>query len=84
MTRLWPEGTPIEVTASPLGQPLQFRWRAQTHQVDAITRHWRVNIDWWQSPIWRDYYKLTTVTGLLVVIYHDLHQDAWFLQRLYD
>jgi hypothetical protein len=36
------------------------------------------------EPTHRDYFKLTTTTGLLVIIYHDLIHDAWFLQRLYD
>ncbi len=41
-------------------------------------------MDWWRVRIWREYFKLTTGTGLLVVIYRDLLSGAWYLQRLYD
>jgi len=34
--------------------------------------------------VWREYFKLTTQTGLLVVIYLDLLNGKWYLQRLYD
>ena len=45
---------------------------------------WRVDGEWWRGRIWRDYFRLTTATGLRVVIYHDLLTDEWCLQRLLD
>jgi hypothetical protein len=41
-------------------------------------------MEWWREGIRRDYFKLTTTTGLLVVIFHDLDTGDWYLQRLYD
>jgi glycosyltransferase involved in cell wall biosynthesis len=35
-------------------------------------------------PYLRDYYKLVTHTGLLVVIFQDLVTGDWYLERLYD
>lgn len=64
--------------------PWQFIWQGNTHTVAEITRYWRVDIDWWRERIWRAYFKLSTDTGLLVVIYQDLMTNAWYLQRLYD
>ena len=89
MTRLWPDGVPIGVATEAVAggespYPTRFSWQGQTHQVEAITRQWRVHIDWWREPAWRAYYKLTTTSGLLVIIYHDLPDGEWFLQRLYD
>lgn len=84
MTRLWPDGTPITVWSNPTNDPTRFRWQQQTHPVAAIHRQWRVNIDWWRQQVWRDYFKLTTKTGLLVIIFYDKQGDQWFLQRLYD
>ena len=84
MTRLWPEGTPIRVTADTGDRPRRFTWRGQTHVVDAITREWRVRTDWWRGAAWRAYFKLTTTSGLLVIIYRDLDGGEWFLQRLFD
>jgi hypothetical protein len=90
MTRLWSTGNPISVTgagndgAAERARPVSFGWQNQTHQVDEITREWRVDIDWWRGRIWRDYFKLSTDTGLLVIIYRDLVSGEWYLQRLYD
>lgn len=95
MTRLWSVGLPISVTGAgddgvPDGsvfdsmRPVGFAWQGQNHQVVEITRAWRVDIDWWRGRVWRAYFKLSTDTGLLVVIYRDLLSGAWYLQRLYD
>ena len=72
------------ITAAADDTPLRFTWQGRTHDVDAITRAWRVRTDWWRDGAWRAYYRLTTTTGLLVVIYHDLNANDWFLQRLFD
>lgn len=84
MTRLWPDGDPIQVVGSSPDSPDRFIWQGQTHPVAEIAKRWRINADWWRESTRRDYFKLTTATGLLVIIYHDLNSDAWFLQRLYD
>lgn len=78
-TDLFPrEGPVIEVV------PSRFNWRGATHEVSEITRYWRIDIDWWRERIWRAYFKLRTDSGLLVVIYQDLIEGEWYLQRLYD
>jgi hypothetical protein len=84
MNRLWLNGSPIEVKADKLGRPLEFVWKRQRHQVQQITRRWRTDQEWWRGRIWREYFKLTTKTGLLIVIFRDLNGGQWFLQRLYD
>jgi len=84
MTWLWPQGQPIAVVANDRTEPVQFTWQGGAHRVTGITRHWRVDLGWWQGRVWRDYFKLSTDTGLLVIIYHDLTQNEWYLQRLYD
>ena len=99
MTRLWPVGLPISVTGAGTEgdgtagdddsvkdgtRPAGFTWQNQVHQVSEITREWRVDIDWWRGRVWRAYFKLTTDTGLLVIIYQDLLSGEWYLQRLYD
>ena len=82
MTRLWPKGIPIQVQFDP--DPSRFTWQGQVHQVIDINKRWRVHTNWWLGRVWRDYYKLTTHSGLLVIIYHDLQTDGWYLQRLHD
>lgn len=84
VTRLWPEGASIDVTAGADERPLRFAWQGRTHEVDAITREWRVSTDWWRGPAWRAYFKLTTTSGMLVILYRDLGNDQWYLQRIFD
>ena len=95
MTRLWTPAEPITVVtvATPAsestapsfrGSPSAFSWQGQTHAVEHITRVWRVDIDWWRERIWRAFYKLSTDTGLLVIIFQDLLTDQWYFLRLYD
>ena len=84
MTYFWTQGDPIQVEADEHWRPQRFVWQSQVHPVDAVTRRWRVDEDWWRVRIWREYFKLITTTGLLVVIFHDLVTGEWYLQRLYD
>jgi hypothetical protein len=84
MTRLWPQGEPITVESDDLLIPQTFVWQGQAHPVQAVAKRWRVDVDWWQQRIWREYFKVTTQTGLLVIIYRDLLTGSWYLQRLYD
>ena len=84
MTYTWPEGDPIEVEADALGTPLLLVWSDQTHTLERVVSRWRVDEEWWRARIWREYFKLYTTTGLLVVIYHDFLGQRWFLQVLYD
>jgi hypothetical protein len=84
MTRLWPQGHLIAVFTALSEEPERFTWLGQSHAVEEIVGKWRIDLDWWRERVWRDYFKLTTGSGLLVVIYRDLQADRWYLQRLYD
>ncbi len=83
MTRLWANGIAIQMTQN-AHQPECFMWEKQVHPVLYIANHWRVDVGWWRWRVWRDYWKVVTKTGLLVVIYQDLSGGDWYLQRLYD
>lgn len=84
MTRLWRTGDPILAHTDATGDLLAFTWQGQRHTVDAVANRWRVDLDWWDQRLWREYFKLATDTGLLVILYHDLSTDTWCVQRLYD
>ncbi len=84
MTRLWLSGLALAVWLDDEGIPIRLRWEEQTHPVQGISNRWRVDVRWWRARIWRDYFQLVTTTGLLLVVYHDLVDDRWYLQRMYD
>ena len=66
------------------GTPCSFEWQGRPHPITGISKRWRVDNWWWRVRVWREYFKLETGTGLLVIIYRDLLTDQWYLQRLYD
>ena len=83
MSPFWPAGQPIEVI--PAGErPKEFRWRLQAHRILAVSDHWRVHTLWWAQEVWRDYWEVTTNTGLLCVLYRDLAAGTWRLERIYE
>lgn len=64
--------------------PVAFQWAGRWHTVVCQANRWRVDVSWWGQHAQREYFKLVTDSGLLVVVYHDLHTHDWWLQRLYD
>lgn len=84
MTQFWPDGRPIAVRCDAAAAPEMIQWDRQWQPVTQIAQRWRVDAGWWRWRTWRDYFKLLTANGLLLVVYHDLLDDTWHLQRIYD
>lgn len=80
----WRRGDPVEDVIIEQGLPSHFTWRGHVHPIKRIANVWRSDDAWWQKRQWRDYYKLLTTTGLLLILAHDLITDEWQLIRLYD
>ena len=84
MSPFWPQGQSIEVR-SKVGKPQAWRWEWGDHLVHDISTHWRIHTGWWSgNEVWRDYWEVTTNTGFLCVLYHDLLEGAWYLERIYE
>jgi hypothetical protein len=64
--------------------PLSFMWRGEVHVVGDVTDRWRIDGEWWRGGVRREYFKLLTEDGWLVVDYHDKAAGVWHLQRGYD
>jgi hypothetical protein len=86
MSRLFVPGLPIEIVAANRITPQRFTWEHRLHPIERIEDYWLADFGWWrkESYIARDYFLLTTKTGLLVEIYRSLISDLWYLQRLHD
>lgn len=84
MTYLWTTGQPIKVTTGPDGAPRRFKQGETWHIVERVLDRWRVDEGWWEDRVWRSSFRLITRDGLLVVVYRDLLEKKWYLQRLYD
>ena len=83
MTYLWLPAQPI-VMHLQSKKPSAFEWKKRKHCVVWIAKSWRMDWGWWRLRLWRDYYKLVTDTGLLVLVYYDLLEGKWYLQQLFD
>lgn len=84
MTRLFAAGIPVVAVTDQRGELLAFIWHGERHRVESVIDNWRVDVEWWRVRIWRDHYRVTTDTGLLVVLYRDLLDGGWRVQRIYD
>jgi urease alpha subunit len=74
----------VEVQASD-ESPLGFRWNRRRHRVLDVSARWRIHTDWWtESEVWRDYWEVTTDTGLLCILFRDLLNESWFLERVLE
>lgn len=86
MTRLWAEGEPVRMEMDSEGRPVRFRWREQLYRLQRVQQRWQVDSDWWSAEgrVWRDYWAVITIEGLLCVLYYDHLTSEWRMTRAYD
>ncbi|HWH24152.1 MAG TPA: hypothetical protein VNW68_04560 [Candidatus Limnocylindria bacterium] len=82
MTRLLGHHPLIGVELDSAGEPCRLRWEGGSERVEVCNR-WRVDEAWWRRPVSRDYYKLAG-ERLLALVYRDLLDGSWHLERIYD
>jgi hypothetical protein len=80
-----PEFQSIDVQQDAQGHPVSIVWQGRSHVVEQISNTYRVDIGWWtQNHICRDYFMLTTQSGLFMIIYRDRLTGKWMLEQSYD
>jgi hypothetical protein len=82
MTRLLREHPSIETEFDPAGHLVAIGWNGRREPVEVCNR-WRIDESWWNEPIARDYFKVVGPRWLALV-YQDLTDGTWHLERLYD
>ena len=82
MTRLLSPPAAVEMTLSAEGTP-SFITGELSGSIDPIAR-WKVETEWWNQPVIREYWKALLNNTLLCELYHDLSSDEWFVERVYD
>ncbi|HET6385702.1 MAG TPA: hypothetical protein VFJ58_20105 [Armatimonadota bacterium] len=50
-------------------------------QVTCIRDQWRIDDEWWRTPLSRRYFQVILEDGRCVTLYHDLMTGAWYRQR---
>ncbi len=85
MTHFRPEGERIVVRLNRAEMPAHLRWQGTWHRVQHASTPYRVDVGWWEEQrIWRDYFQVLTTSGWLAIIFQDLCDGDWFLQRRYN
>ena len=82
MTRLLSPPAIVQVTLSADGTP-SFITGEFSGSIDPIAR-WKVETEWWNEVVIREYWKVLLNSNLLCELYHDLSRDKWFVERVYD
>ncbi len=84
MLRFWADGRKITAQCESDGTPLRFFMNGHCHTVEEVIKQWQLEDAWWAAAQSRSYFKVTTDTGLLVLLYWDWVREKWYLQRIYD
>jgi hypothetical protein len=82
MTRFLREHPLIDVDLDPDGRLTAIHWAGRREPVEVCNR-WRIEEGWWRGPIVRDYFKVAG-NRWLALVYLDLVDGTWHLERLYD
>ncbi len=82
MTRLVSPPIAVKVTLAADGTPtyISGTWSGS---LDPIAR-WKVETEWWNQAIVREYWKVLLNSGLLCELYFDVSLGEWFVERVYD
>lgn len=81
MSKLYDPPPQVDVQLDLQGLPTALYWRGTLYQGESLD-HWRVQTEWWEQEVARDYY-LWSSNELICVIFRDAQQQ-WHLQRIYD
>lgn len=83
MTFLVDPPKPIEVRTDEHGAPQHLRGDPLIGEVEVVQR-WVAELDWWDRPVSREYWRVLLRGRLLCEIYQDRLEGGWFLERVYD
>lgn len=66
------DGVPGHIDGDPLVGPVR------------PVQRWVAEVDWWERPVARVYWRVLLHGRLLCEIYWDRELGGWFLERVYD
>jgi hypothetical protein len=73
---------PVHVRTDDRGDPEFVRLPGKTaRKVLQIRERWRIDDEWWRRPISRAYYAIVLDDGRVLTLYHDLLEEAWYVQK---
>lgn len=77
------DSRPVRVECGVQGLPCSVYWRGRRQRVTAVLNRWRVEGRWWDEPVARNYVKLLTEDGSLLLLVYDSTLMVWHIRRIY-
>jgi hypothetical protein len=56
-------------------------WAAAGRRVEEVVEEWRIDDEWWRTPIHRRYVEVVLEGGAHVVLFEDVVTGEWYLQK---
>ena len=72
---------PLIVETGTDGEPVSVVWRGRRVAVAAVADRWRIDDEWWRTPISRLYRRLVLADDRLLTVFEDLLTGRWYVQR---
>ena len=84
MTELLAPARSVRVRVDPDGVPTHLESAAGWQPVTRVLNRWRIDCDWWRSPVSREYWRLLIDDDIALECYCDRVNTEWFIERVYD
>src|SRR4029077_17823034 len=84
MTELLAPARPVRVRVDADGVPTHLESAAGWQPVTRVLNRWRIDCDWWRSPVSREYWRLLVDDDLALECYCNRASAEWFVERVYD
>ncbi len=81
---LRPLGSPrlVDVRTDEAGEPTHVRLAGRpARRVEAVRERWRIDDEWWRTPLSREYRAVVLDDGRPLTLYHDLLDGRWYVQK---
>ena len=73
-----------EVRVDGDGMPVALRAASGWRRVQEVVSTWRVETDWWRTPVRRDYVRCLLDDGDCVEVFRELDDGTWHWSRRSD
>src|ERR1700674_2878886 len=83
VTELLAPARPVRVRVDADGVPTHLESAAGWQPVTRILNRWRIECDWWRSPVSREYWRLLIDDDLALECYCNRASAGWFVGRVY-
>jgi len=83
MSKLLQPALPITITRGSGNAIGRFRYDRKVIQIESIDNRFKIREGWWRQEVFREYLQART-SRFTCLIYRDLIDEHWYLQRIQD